>query len=247
MCAGEENYERTQFDGVGERDRGDRLQRADGMPGGLVYVSDGQKHERDEAAAAPCMTSGSTLSTGLDSGNVVERQFSNTTVLSEKSSVTVNHDPSKHSTSPITVITTPDVSSGNPFDDRNTFFRGAEDVGSLGVPKIGHRSRDRGDLLSADSAHGNVSDAASSARVSSGVSSAQETSRKTSRSSDNLSRYILETPPTARRKLIRSQALERFKASAAAHGLEVLEPSRGNFPNSVCGMSYLEAPADAYN
>ncbi|PGH27692.1 hypothetical protein AJ80_00707 [Polytolypa hystricis UAMH7299] len=225
--AGDENYDRLQLDGGSERDRGGK-----DIPGGFVYVGEGQKRGKEGAVASCTQHNGSAQAAGVAPGNLVERQFSNTTLLSEKSSVTVNHDPSKHSASPITVIPSPSIVSSNPFSDRHGFLQSSEDLGSLSVPKTNLRNRSRGDLLSAEDALGNASEAASSTRVSSGVSSAQGSSRKTSRSSDNLSRLILETPATARRELIRSQAFERFKASAAALGLEVLEPSRGNFPNS---------------
>ncbi|KAK2801499.1 hypothetical protein FQN50_007715 [Emmonsiellopsis sp. PD_5] len=162
------------------------------------------------------------------------RQSSNQTLLSDKSCVTIQHDPSKRCRSPIATIDSRlQVDDNGPFSDKNRLSSG--NIDAMNIPAQKGQVFPAGNGSSSNNGPGISLDGPSRS------SDIPETFRISSRSSD-MSRRMFSSSCTARREVLRSRALIRFNISCEALGIEIAPQPQAVSTNSEEKDPKLEHP-----
>ncbi|KAI1935113.1 AMP-activated serine/threonine-protein kinase regulatory subunit [Ophidiomyces ophidiicola] len=156
------------------------------------------------------------------------RNLSNQSRASEKSNITVHHDPSKRCQSPIALSAVLSESSSNPFSDSHEIRR-MSNKSSHSVPYRSNRT----EIGSSEDCPGpgvrhDIKKSAAMPTTQNGI---RVDSRLSSNSSDMASRRILEGTDIARREFARSRAFLAFNLSAPYFDLEALVPPRNVIQN----------------
>lgn len=168
------------------------------------------------------------------SGDNPERRIvSIQTVLSDQSSVTVKHNPSKRSRKAITVTRSSVDDGKSPFSDRNAVEHSSADSGEGDSIAISGPSKRRSTNITSESCDivpceepnlptiRRYSEAASFGHLIG-----------TSYSSNDISRRIMVDSNIARRSLIQSRAFVRLVIAAQNAGIEFDKPSSDLFPTA---------------
>ncbi|KAK2741311.1 hypothetical protein FQN55_008408 [Onygenales sp. PD_40] len=160
--------------------------------------------------------------------DLTARQSSNQTLLSDKSCVTVQRDPSKRCRSPIATIDSRlQVDENGPFSDKNAIRLSSGNSDAVNIPA------QKGQIFPVGNGHGSSSNNGPCISLDgpSRSSDIPETFRISSRSSD-MSRRMFSGCCTARREVLRSRALIRFNISCEALGIEIAPPPQVVSTNS---------------
>ncbi|KAI1984810.1 hypothetical protein LOZ53_005302 [Ophidiomyces ophidiicola] len=156
------------------------------------------------------------------------RNLSNQSRVSEKSNITVHHDPSKRCESPIALGAVLSESSSNPFSDSHAIRR----MSNKSSHSVSCRSN-RTEIGSSEDCPGpgvrhDIKKSAAMPTTQNGI---RVDSRLSSNSSDMASRRILEGTDIARREFARSRAFLAFNSSAPYFDIEALVPPRNVIQN----------------
>ncbi|KAF3483413.1 uncharacterized protein GIQ15_02737 [Arthroderma uncinatum] len=185
-----------------------------------------------------------TTGEGVYNGMGTTSKTSSHTALSERSCITVNHDPTKRATSPIETIDriTPSEAESNPFSDGKAMKVSWEGTRSALVPR-GSSQAFSNETENSDGSYYNRNQEHHGDRPTKSAGFDMVPGRRSGsiHSSNSASQRLIAGNNEGRRELIRSRALLGFNVSAEYFGLSVLTPEE--IPTSTAPVEVAETPA----